>query len=98
MSSPGAAGSRPFAPDVAACWPAPPRTAGGSKERGSAGSWGTPSDASNRPARPGDMIGAMLEPRHQRSHSSLKGWAVWAAAVAIMLLLNGIVWTLVAAY
>ena len=43
-------------------------------------------------------MGAMLEPRHQRSHSSLKGWAVWAAAVAIMLLLNGIVWTLVAAY
>ena len=58
----------------------------------------TPSGSSSRPARQGDIIGAMLEPRHQRSHLSLKGWAVWAAAVAIMLLLNGIVWTLVAAY
>ena len=26
----------------------------------------------------------------------MRGWAVWAAALAVVLLLNGIVWTLVA--
>ena len=30
--------------------------------------------------------------------TSRKGWAMWAAAVVIMLLLSGIVWTLVAAH
>ncbi len=29
---------------------------------------------------------------------TVRGWAVWAAALAIVLLLNGVVWTLVVAY
>ena len=43
------------------------------------------------------MIGGVLGPRDHWSSKSLRGWAIWAAAVAIMLPLNGIVWTLVAA-
>lgn len=31
-----------------------------------------------------------------RAKITFRGWAVWAAAVAIVLLLNGIVWILVA--
>jgi hypothetical protein len=40
----------------------------------------------------------MLQPRNRRSRTTLKGWAVWAPALAVVLLLNGIVWTLVVAY
>ena len=32
-----------------------------------------------------------------RFRPGLRGWAIWAAALAIVLLLNGIVWTLVIA-
>ena len=31
-----------------------------------------------------------------RPRPGLRGWAIWAAAVAIVLLLNGIVWIMVA--
>ena len=33
-----------------------------------------------------------------RFRTGVRGWAVWAAALAIVLLLNGIAWTLVVAY
>jgi hypothetical protein len=33
-----------------------------------------------------------------RKRVTLRGWAVWAAALAVVLLLNGIMWTLVIAY
>ena len=33
-----------------------------------------------------------------RPMPGLRGWAIWAAALAIVLLLNGIVWALVIAY
>lgn len=33
-----------------------------------------------------------------RPKPGLRGWAIWAAALTIVLLLNGIVWTLVVAY
>ncbi len=33
-----------------------------------------------------------------RFRPGVRGWAIWAAAVAIVLLLNAIVWTLVVAY
>ncbi len=33
-----------------------------------------------------------------RFRPGLRGWAIWAAAVVIVLLFNGIVWTLVVAY
>ena len=33
-----------------------------------------------------------------RFRPGLRGWAIWAAAIAIVLLLNGIVWTLVIAH
>ncbi len=33
-----------------------------------------------------------------RFRPGLRGWAIWAAAMAIVLLLNGILWTLVVAY
>ena len=29
---------------------------------------------------------------------TVRGWAVWGATLAVVLLLNGIVWTLVVAY
>ena len=30
--------------------------------------------------------------------AAMRGWAIWGATVAIMLLLNGVAWTLVIAY
>ena len=43
------------------------------------------------PAQPSSQL-------RRRTRSSVRGWAIWAAAVAIVLLLNAIVWTLVVAY
>ena len=43
----------------------------------------------------------LLKPSNKvriRIRPGLRGWAIWAATVAIVLLLNGIVWTLVVAY
>ena len=43
----------------------------------------------------------LLKPDNEvriRPKPGLRGWAIWAAALAIVLLLNVIVWTLVIAY
>ena len=43
------------------------------------------------PAQPSSQL-------RRRPRSSMRGWAVWAAPLTIVLLLNAIVWTLVVAY
>ena len=34
----------------------------------------------------------------RRKRVTVRGWAVWAATLAVVLLLNGIMWTLVIAW
>ncbi len=46
------------------------------------------------PAQPRRTIAAM----GRRKRVTMRGWAVWAATLVVVLLLNGIVWTLVVAY
>ncbi len=74
--------------------------AGSSRAQSRGGGWdmGLAGSAARRPVPALCYNPTLLKPDNEvriRPKPGLRGWAIWAAVLAIVLLLNGIVWTLV---
>lgn len=77
--------------------------AGSSRAQSKGGGWATElaGSAARRPVPALCYNPILLKLNNEvriRFRPGLRGWAIWAAAVAVMILLNGIVWTLLVAY
>ncbi len=99
----GDADSPRCANNASACWARPDSKAGSSRALSKGGGSDTElaRSAARKPVLALCYNPILLKPDNEvriRFRPGLRGWAIWAATVAIVLLLNGIVWTLVVAY
>ena len=96
----GDAGSPLCASNASACWARPDCKAGSSRAQSKGGGSDTEL-AGSAPRKPVLALcynPILLKPDNEvriQFRPGVCGWAIWAAALAIVLLLNGIVWTLV---
>ena len=97
----GDAASPRCADNASTCWARPDWEAGSSRAQSKGGGSDTElaGSAGRRPVPALCYNPTLLDNDVRiRPRPGLRGWAVWAASLAIVLLLNGIVWTLVVAY